>query len=180
MDRYYKPRSLPRACGFSLVELMVTLAVASILLVVAIPSFTNLRLGNALSAQANEMLGTLDFARSEAIRLNIPVTLCRAASATATACAGASGTWQSWLVLEGANVARRGLVPANGLSQTSNLSADSVTFGADGLARTNNALVNNQRLQIQIASSAAAENTRCVVLGAGSRISVDSLAGNCP
>ena len=55
--------------GFTLVELIVTLAVAAILMGTAVPSFTSLVNSNRLATQANDLLGAMMIARSEAIRL---------------------------------------------------------------------------------------------------------------
>lgn len=163
--------------GQTLVELMITLAVTAILLSVAVPSFTSLRFSSALTNHANEMLGVINFARSEAIRRNIPVRLCRSSSESSNACVTESGAWQYWIVLANDNVIRRGIIPTyNSLDQSSTLIADTLTFGPDGLARTNNTLVNNQYLQIEAPIGSVIENTRRIVLGAGSRINVKKLA----
>ncbi|MEW6703552.1 MAG: GspH/FimT family pseudopilin [Pseudomonadota bacterium] len=72
----------PRASqvkGFTLTELMVTLTVLSVVLAVGIPSFKNLLARNRVSGQANEFIGALNLARSEAVRRGQPVTLRSAA-----------------------------------------------------------------------------------------------------
>lgn len=63
--------------GFTLIELMVTVAVLAIVLVVAVPSFTEMLRQNTLRSQANELLGLAHFARTEAIkrRVNVSVDL---------------------------------------------------------------------------------------------------------
>lgn len=53
--------------GFTLIELMVTLAVAAILLTVGIPSFRDFIMNNRLSSQANEFAAAVNLARSAAI-----------------------------------------------------------------------------------------------------------------
>jgi len=53
--------------GFTLVELMVALAVAAILLSLGIPSFQSTITNNRLTTQANEMVTLFSLARSEAI-----------------------------------------------------------------------------------------------------------------
>ena len=61
--------------GFTLVELMVTLAVLVILAAIAAPNFARMIAENRTTSAANEFLGMLQTARSEAVRLNRPVRL---------------------------------------------------------------------------------------------------------
>lgn len=62
--------------GFTLMELVITLAIASILAVAAAPSFQNFVLENRLTTQMNELVADLAFARSEAIKRGRSVTVC--------------------------------------------------------------------------------------------------------
>ncbi len=62
--------------GFTLLELMVTIAVLSILLAIGVPSFTTLVRDNRVVGAANELLFHLQLARSEAVRGRGPVSLC--------------------------------------------------------------------------------------------------------
>lgn len=168
-----------RISGFTLMELMVTIAVASVLLAIAVPSFNQLIVTNRLTAQANEFVAAINFARSEAIKRNTSTLFCRAASATATACAATAGNWQNWIVTPGGgNVVRRGVVNtfSGGISVESTLSGDQVMFGPEGLARTGGVIVNNQRVSI---CSPRAQSGRRVVLGSGSRLSTTPFTGNC-
>lgn len=64
------------ARGFTLVELMVALAVAAVLLGIAVPSFRDMLERNRVAAQTNEVLGGLQAARSEAIRKNATHRFC--------------------------------------------------------------------------------------------------------
>lgn len=91
--------------GFTLIELMVTIAVMAILLAIAVPSFTDAALGNRLSSYANNFVASAHLARSEAIKRNAAVTLC--ASADGTSCATANGWQQGWIVLSGTTVIQR-------------------------------------------------------------------------
>jgi len=89
-------RRASRPSGFTLVELMVSLAVLAILLALAVPSFQNATLGARLSGYANDLLASTQLARSEAIKRNAPVTLCR--STDGTTCA-TTGSWHvGWIV----------------------------------------------------------------------------------
>lgn len=62
--------------GFTLIELMVTIAVAAVLLGIAVPSFQDMLERNRVAAQTNEVLGGLQMARSEAIRKNATHRFC--------------------------------------------------------------------------------------------------------
>lgn len=82
--------------GFTLIELMVTVAVAAVLLMVAVPSFNDVILNSKLTGNANTLLSSIQFARSEAIKRNTVVLLCR--SADGKTCAASGGWEQGWVV----------------------------------------------------------------------------------
>ena len=54
--------------GFTLLELMVTVAVAAILATVAVPGFRDLIQNNRVTTQTNELVSALNFARTEAVK----------------------------------------------------------------------------------------------------------------
>ncbi|MCK9604947.1 MAG: GspH/FimT family pseudopilin [Methylomonas sp.] len=54
--------------GFTLIELMVTVAIAAILLGVAVPNFSSAIVRSRLTANTNEFITSLNLARSEAIK----------------------------------------------------------------------------------------------------------------
>ncbi|PKM43219.1 MAG: pilus assembly protein [Gammaproteobacteria bacterium HGW-Gammaproteobacteria-1] len=61
--------------GFTLVELIITLAVMAIALALAIPSFQTLFENNRTTTQANELVAAMNLARSEAIRIGASVSV---------------------------------------------------------------------------------------------------------
>lgn len=54
--------------GFTLIEMMVTIAIAAILLAIAVPSYQGIIINNRISAQTNDFVSGLALARSEAIK----------------------------------------------------------------------------------------------------------------
>lgn len=62
-----------RPCGFTLVELIVTVAIAALLLAVAVPSFNRLMISSRLTTQANNAVNLLAYARAEAVKRGVDV-----------------------------------------------------------------------------------------------------------
>ncbi len=61
--------------GFTLLELLVTMAISAILLMVAVPGFHDLYVTNTLVSETNGFVAALNTARGEAVRRGIRVTL---------------------------------------------------------------------------------------------------------
>ena len=84
--------------GVTLIEMLVTLAVAAILLAAAVPSFTSLVQNNRAAAQVNDLVVAMHTARGEAIKRGFPVTLC--ASANQNSCSGGANWSGGWIVFQ--------------------------------------------------------------------------------
>lgn len=91
-----KTRRVSRCRGFTLFELMLTIAVAAIIAGFAAPSFNNILRNNRIVTDNNQMISALTLARSEAIRTGNRVTVCR--SADQATCATTGGWEQGWIV----------------------------------------------------------------------------------
>lgn len=84
--------------GFTLVELMVTVAVLAIVLGIAIPSFSSILLNNRISTTAHELHAAMQLARSESIKRKKPIVLC-GANAALDECVQNGTNWSSgWLM----------------------------------------------------------------------------------
>ena len=66
---------MDRQCGFTLMELIITLAIAAIVLAIGVPSFQGMMRNNRAAAYTNEFVGALNLARSEAIKRGQRVAL---------------------------------------------------------------------------------------------------------
>jgi type IV fimbrial biogenesis protein FimT len=88
---------MDRRRGFTLPELVFTLAIAVGLLGWGVPTFREIRLNSARTSQVNAFVQGVYFARSEAIKRNGAVSLCP--SADGSSCGGAGIPWHAgWIV----------------------------------------------------------------------------------
>lgn len=147
------PRQVARATklgrwrGFTLVELVVTLAIGAILLGLAAPSFQATILNNRIATHTNDFLSALSLARSEALKRDKPVVLCK--SSDLASCA-TTGHWeQGWIIFvdndddavvdsSSGELIIRSHGPLGGddaLQGTSAISAY-ISFGTNGFPRT--------------------------------------------
>lgn len=87
--------------GFTLLEALVVLALLGILVGMAVPVVSSLRVKHQLQSQAEGFLDSLVLARSEALRRQQRISLC--AQASGGGC-DADGLWQQgWLVFADGN-----------------------------------------------------------------------------
>ena len=61
-------RLSPRQKGFTLIELMVTIAIAAVLMMVGVPSFVAFQRNSQLTSAANSFIAALSAARGEAMK----------------------------------------------------------------------------------------------------------------
>ncbi len=89
-------KTLNNCRGFSLIELLITLAVIVVLLTVGVPAFSTVVKNSRLATATNELTTALNLARSEAIKRGLRVSVCK--SADGATCAAVNGWDQGWIV----------------------------------------------------------------------------------
>ena len=86
-----------RSSGFTLIEAIITISIASILASIAIPSFNKMIESNRISSASNEFLSALMYTRSEATKRSISVTIC--SSVNGSSCSsGLDNYAKGWII----------------------------------------------------------------------------------
>lgn len=88
--------------GFTLIELLVTISLMTILMTMAVPSFSTMIKNGKLSDQSRALLTSFTVARSEAIKRHTAVRIC--SSSNGTSCLSTPDWTKGWVVLAGATV----------------------------------------------------------------------------
>jgi type IV fimbrial biogenesis protein FimT len=83
--------------GFTLLELMLAVALLAIVLGFGLPNFRDFIRNSRMAAAANDVIADVNLARSESIKRRVPVTLCK--SADLVNCDDVAGTqFRGWIV----------------------------------------------------------------------------------
>jgi type IV fimbrial biogenesis protein FimT len=118
--------------GFTLMELMVTITIAAILAGLAVPSFRELIANNRLKSHTSALHTTLLQARSEAIKRNGRVVLCK--SADGATCTTAGGWQQGWILFADTNDNAAVDAGETLIQKVAALTGDFLLTGSDNLA----------------------------------------------
>lgn len=179
------PRLQRRERGFTLIELMVTIAVAAVLLVIAVPSFKSITLSNKLNTAVNDLVGSLNTARMEAIKGNANAQFCsNSSSSNGSDALGnkcSAQTVGAVVLVTGSDftVARAGSpIPASLIISGS---AAAIRFGGDGIGHAvgNTAPYTGPVADI-CTSSSSKDNHRIIQMTAGSILETSTSSGACP
>jgi type IV fimbrial biogenesis protein FimT len=138
-------RSYARAGGFSLIELMVTIVVASILLAVAVPNLRTFMRRSAVTSEVNDLIADLQQARSTAVTTRSLVAICPRTTSTSTVACGTANTYENgWIIYipasSGATYAGDGTVNDKTLIRTTTAVTDISVRSLNG-----NVITFNQR-----------------------------------
>jgi len=120
--------------GFTLYELMVTVAIVGIVLAFGVPNMRQYNQNSKMTSTANDLHAAFHLARSEASRAKTNITLCASANST-TAGADCGGTWdQGYIVFvdSDGDIARAGATETVLRAQPA--IADGVTLKVEGNA----------------------------------------------
>jgi type IV fimbrial biogenesis protein FimT len=145
--------------GFTLVELVIVLFMVGALATLAGPLFRDFVVQQSIRNAAFELMSDLTFARSEAVKRNVAVTM------------GKTGTWTGgWTIAAGATTLRQH--PALSPNITVSMASSSVDFLLNGRAS------GVARFTVDDAAGKASIVARCVSVDPGGR--PQSVEGACP
>jgi type IV fimbrial biogenesis protein FimT len=173
--------------GFTLIEMVVTIAIAAILVTLALPNFRTLLANNRLATQANEFVADINYAKGEASnRRPINIGVC-----AGSAC-GAGSTWESGRAVfadinnngafDGADLILRVRDPSAGSNKiTPSAGVDVMFFNGDGVRVSSPPANPAGPVTFSMCDSRGASYARAIVVSRTGQARVDAGAiATCP
>jgi len=170
---------MPEQRGFTLIELLVTITVLAIILGIGVPGLRDFVLNNRQVSAVNEMVASLQYARTEAITRNRNVSLCP--SSNGTSCSGSD--WAAgWIVfhdqdgdgsVDGGDTVLRRVEALNRIDFVSDGGiANAVTYRRNGRATATG--------NFTLCDARGSSHGKVVVMDLSGRPRVEKLTGSCP
>ena len=173
--------------GFSLIELLVTIAIAAIIAGVAAPSFSKMVNANRIQTAASALQSDMMYARTEAVKRGLPVSICP--STDQATCTTTNAWANGWIVFNDVNGS--GTIDSTSdkvLRVRQKLQGGSTIVAAP--APTQNAIIFNREgfttnlgtAQVAFTLHTAdnlASSTRCVLVTFGGSLSTVSKGSTC-
>ncbi len=170
--------TFPGGRGFTLIELMVTIAVVAILALVAYPSFSDMRRNSQLSASVNSLLAAVNTTRAEALRTQ---------GSTRMAPLGANWAsgWRIYTDTNGNNtydagtdslIAEHAALPDSVTLVTASTTLSAIRFTGDGYPRQTSGAFQSGSIQMT-----NGKRSRRLVMSVGGRVRIcdpDASSGN--
>ena len=169
--------------GVTLLELVITLAIAAIIMAFASPSFKNLIATNRIVSVTNAFTGGLHLARSEAVKRGTTVTICKSDDITdsSPSCnTNTSASYKGWVIFvddnnngnlnSGEDALRVGEPPSSAVISGDTNFANYIKFQSDG--QSQGASSNDGKITICIPP-----NERNIIINIIGRIKIET--GTC-
>lgn len=103
-----------RSAGYTLIELMIVVAIIGVLMAVGLPAFNDLIKNNRRTTVVNEIVSYLMTARAEAVKRGQPVTVCGNTTSGGTSCTGGTNWDYGFMVFFDGGPPPAGAVAADG------------------------------------------------------------------
>ncbi|MEQ8290325.1 MAG: GspH/FimT family pseudopilin [Gammaproteobacteria bacterium] len=154
--------------GFTILELMIVIAIGGILAMFALPNFSIMMKNNCMVTKTNSLISSLQFARSEAVKRNNSVSL------NALNGADTSNEWGTgWNIVDNSTATTIRVVQQECLATTANettLDKTVISYAGDGFIQSNGT--------IEICDDRVGETGRRITISATGRPAVSEIA--CP